>query len=157
MKYLLHDVNRHQRSSSSCFLLGLPQMLLPQVEPPVLQEPPVQMELQAVDPPPHPIPAATAGYSRHRPKSRRWGRVGQTKILAQNLIVHAVCQEHYCSWRSNSHHCLNNAIFGCLCTLLILETLAFKNALFSGMKCLVFLIQNGRILCFLVFICYIYI
>lgn len=57
-------------SSFSFFLSGLPQML-PQLEPPVLQEPLVQMEAPLDHLPPHPIPPAIAGYSRHRPKLKR--------------------------------------------------------------------------------------
>ncbi|KAF0045522.1 hypothetical protein F2P81_002051 [Scophthalmus maximus] len=48
----------------------LPQMP-PPLEPLVLQEPPVQMEPLVADLQPHPTPPATAGYNRHRPKSRR--------------------------------------------------------------------------------------
>eukprot|EP00064_Thunnus_orientalis_P010385 superscaffoldBa00001409_g10411 len=65
----------------------LPQMLLLQVEPPVLQEPPVQMELQPVDLPPHPIPPATAGYSRHRPKLRRDKLASKNAVLLLFLVV----------------------------------------------------------------------
>lgn len=57
-------------SSSFFFFSGLPQML-PQLEPPALQEPLVQMEPLLANLPVHPIPPATAGYSRHRPKSKR--------------------------------------------------------------------------------------
>lgn len=45
--------------------------MLPQLEPLALQEPLVQMEPLLANLPVHPIPAATAGYSRHRPKSKR--------------------------------------------------------------------------------------
>lgn len=45
--------------------------MLPQLEPQALQEPLVLMEPPAEDLPPHPTPAATAGYSRHRPKWKR--------------------------------------------------------------------------------------
>uniref|UniRef100_A0A4W6DGL2 Large ribosomal subunit protein mL51 n=1 Tax=Lates calcarifer TaxID=8187 RepID=A0A4W6DGL2_LATCA len=53
-------------------ILGLPQMPPPQLEPPVPQELPVQMEPQPANLQPHPTPPVTAGYSRHRPKLRRW-------------------------------------------------------------------------------------
>lgn len=48
--------------------------MLPQLEPPVLQEPLVQMGAPLDHLLAHPIPPAIAGYSRHRPKSKRLAR-----------------------------------------------------------------------------------
>lgn len=67
----MHSINVFASSSSSCFFSGLPQMPPPQLEPPVPQELPVQMEPQPANLQPHPTPPVTAGYSRHRPKLRR--------------------------------------------------------------------------------------
>lgn len=97
----LHEMNIHQlseyqlntsssssSSSSLCFILGLPQML---PQPPVLPEPPVQMEPQAAAHlQAHPIPPATAGYSRHRPKSKRWAAAGPMR-QSRNIWTHCTC------------------------------------------------------------------
>lgn len=92
----LYIINIFPSSSSPCFFSGLPQMP-PPLEPLVLQEPPVQMEPLVADLQPHPTPPATAGYNRHRPKSRRWAEPGQTKIRVQSLVLHAILQ-YWSSW-----------------------------------------------------------
>lgn len=60
------------QNSHCCAWSGLPQMLPHQLELLELQVPLAQMEPQLADLLPLPIPPATAGYNRLRPKWKRW-------------------------------------------------------------------------------------